>query len=61
MSVYYSAVPIIPPEEVLFDPTKDEIEEGKKLFRQRHGHDIKFLKSALYTHQLPQYDIPEVR
>lgn len=54
------AVPIIPPEEVLFDPTKDEIEEGKKLFRQRQGHDIKFLKSALYTHQLPQYEIPEV-
>lgn len=56
----YMAVPIIPPEEVLFDPTVDEIEEGKKLFRKRHGHDIKFLKSALYTRQLPQYDLPEV-
>ena len=45
---------------MLFNPTKDEILAGQKLFSPGRNHKIEFLKSAVYTEQLPQYDMPEV-
>lgn len=56
----FMAVPVIPPDEVLFDPSQEEIAKGEKLFHPDHKHKIEFLKSALYTEHLPQHDIPEV-
>lgn len=56
----FMAVPVIPPDEVLFDPSPEEIAKGEKLFRPDHKHKIEFLKSAVFTEDLPQYDIPEV-
>ena len=58
--ICFSATPIIPEDEVLFNPTKDEILAGQNLFTPGRNHKIEFLKSAVYTEQLPQYDMPEV-
>ena len=55
-----SAIPIIPKDEVLFDPSMEELSAGEKLFIPTHKHKIHFLKGAVYTDQLPQTDLPEV-
>ena len=45
---------------MLFDPSPEEIAKGENLFRPDRKHEIKFLKSAVFTEHLPHHDLPEV-
>ncbi|KAL3880417.1 hypothetical protein ACJMK2_032657 [Sinanodonta woodiana] len=54
------AVPLIPEGSHLFDPSNEEIIEAQKIFIPMQKGSIRFLKGAVYTEQLPEYDLPEV-
>ncbi|KAK3599938.1 hypothetical protein CHS0354_012582 [Potamilus streckersoni] len=54
------AVPLIPESSHLFDPSNEEIIGAQKIFIPMQKGSIRFLKAALYTEQLPEYDLPEV-
>ncbi|XP_062608742.1 GTP-binding protein 8-like [Saccostrea cucullata] len=56
----FVAVPLIKKENLVFNPTREEIEKGHDLFIEKPGHVIKRVKSVVDLEKLPVHNVPEV-
>lgn len=53
-------VPLFKKDDIIFNPSVQDMKIAQKLFMPDASHQIKFLASVTDTEQFPQHNLPEV-